>query len=327
MVYGFSLISQFWLMLTLGGAAARAPAPSLHFSVEVHRSEYVVGVPILAKLTLNNGGPRDYRLRGAVGWGRQLQVAHTDDTETGEFLPPDITQFEGIYSPPYYFIGTIPPRASQYLVHMINTTRMKPGRLNLKALMRLNRETLWTPEATVRLMGRPKDGGGRESSCLSPDEQAFICKYVPRRHNRFYRGRKDTPGLAQHRAELSRIVSKAMASHESSLACEYAIYSGVLQCIHVVATDDDIKLADEAAEVLAKRFPDSWLRAYAYGMLATVHFEKGNSEKARAFAEKGLKLPESKPLFHNLGIMDRLEKLKPASRREEANSSQETNIR
>ena len=118
-----------------------------------------------------------------------------------------------------------------------------------------------------------------------------------------------------------------MASHESSLACEYAIYAGVLQSIHVLATAEDIKLAEEAAKALARRFPDSWLRAYAYGMLATVHFEKSNSEKARAFAEKGLKLPESDPLFHNLGIMDRLEKLKAASGREQGNPSQETNIR
>jgi hypothetical protein len=88
-----------------------------------------------------------------------------------------------------------------------------------------------------------------------------------------------------------------------------------------MATDDDIELAEEAAETLARRFPDSWLRAYAYGMLCTVHLERGNSEKARAFAEKGLKLPESNPLFHNLGIIEKLEKLKSASGRERGNSS------
>lgn len=300
-------------------------SPAIEFSIMARSTQYVAGTPILVKVEIHNAGVNTCKTLGGVGWGRKLLIFTRHEGGVEKVISPDVLQMGTSYIPAHVFTFDLPAGGTQSIVHIIQTKTMFQGRLSLRALIFQHREPLWTPEVTVKLLDEKNNG--KKHGLLSPEEESVVYDYIPRRHNRFDRHLNISRGPRSLHPKLVSIVKKAVVSNDVSIACEYALYAGVLLAIDAKATADDIKLAEEAAEAFAKRFPDSWLRAYAYAMLSTVHFERGNSEKARAFAQQGLKLPESNPLFHNLGIMDSLEKLKAASERQQGKSSQETDIR
>jgi hypothetical protein len=310
MIHGYSsLIVGLCVMLAELAAPAAEEAFPVEFVMEASAARYETATPVLVRLTLRNAGSTAFQIIGEAGWGRSFNLLREDEAGRRELVPPDVPHVEDFYMPPYFFRGELPPSRSQCIIHFVPTDLMTLGRVHLKAFFFQRGRIAFTWELPVEIVGGAKNDKGRGPATLSPGEQAFIYSYVPRRHNSFWRGPKAVHARVPDHGELVSIVRKAIASGEASLACEYALYAGVLQVIRLAAQPDDIKLAEEAAEALEKRFPNSWLRAYAYGMLCTVYLERGNAEKARTLAEKGLKLPESDPLFHNLGIMEKLERL------------------
>jgi hypothetical protein len=324
MANGPSMTSPFQMVLGEGFAArdpgvslltrgpsepSAASAPPISFSAAANRTTFRAGEPILIRLTIGNTSDIEYKIGGGPGWGRQLAVMTVGADGKVSWIPPDVPHFDTdlgpMRVPPWFFVGSIAPQQSQHVLHMIETREMKPGPVAIRAVLLQQGPELWTPDVSVDILEARE---GEASSTLSPDEQSFVYKNVGRCHNDSKAGLLGARWQPHHET-LVRLVTKSVASDEQSLACEYALYAGVLQAIDATASPADIRLAEEAAEALQKRFPNSWLRAYAYGMLCTVYLERGNAEKARTFAEKGLKLPESDPLFQNLGIMEKLERL------------------
>ena len=297
--------------------SAELAPPGIKFEMQTNRSQYEIGTPMLVKLTLRNVGEADYEIMDKAGWGRSFRISSVNDGGLRSPVRSDVPHVEEFYMPPYFFCGSLSPAEAQSIVHFVRTVPMMPGWVTFHAYFFQRGLRALTPEVPLKIIGGVKEEAGSGPATLNPDERSFIYRCVCHRHNSFWRGRKTQPGRGPDHENLVAIVRKAMASDEASLPCEYALYAGVVQAIDVMASVDDVKLAEEAVEALEKRFPNSWLRTYTYAMLSTVHFERGNVEKARSFAGKGSKLPESNPLFQNLGIMEKLQKLEGSSKGEQ----------
>lgn len=313
------LFALLGVSLLTGGPPEPSAASALpiSFSAAANGTSFRAGEPILMRLTLTNISNIEYKVGGGLGWGRGLMIVTVSAEGKVGWIAPDVPHFDtdlgGILVPPWFFVGSVAPQQSQQVLYMIETGGMKPGPVAIRAVLVQRRPELWTPDVSVDIL---KAREGEPSSTLSTDEQSFVYKNVGRCHNHSRAGLLGARWQTYHERVVC-LVTKAVRSDEQSFACEYALYAGVLQAIDATASPADIRLAEEAAEALEKRFPNSWLRAYAYGILCTVYLERGNAEKARAFAEKGLKLPESNPLFQNLGIMEKLEKLEASSTRDQ----------
>ncbi len=290
-------------------AFAEHSPPPIEFSIEANRTECVVGMPILLKLSLRNAGSMDYEIIGELGWAQGLTIlSRREGAELTPLPYRDYVRHSDV-GPilTYFFTGRLAPGEVQVILHMVPTDGMSPGPLRFKAELRLRQRPhrLETAEITVNILEKPESV---RPGPFTNQEEALIYKYVVRKHNRFERG---VP------SEVVSLLRKGILSDQAGPVSEYALYAGVFQAIGHFTTPEDVKLAEEAAEALSKRFPDSWLRAHAYALLFWAHFKKGNFEKARGFAVKGLQFPESNPLFQNLGIMEKLEKLSASSKRQQ----------
>ncbi len=252
----------------------------------------------MIRLTLENVGKEDYTIRGGPGWGRYLTFKASENGKEFHRIPidPHVTHGDTghgpLYHPKFFFTGVLPPGGSQHIVHIIQTKDMEAGELELKAIV-WQKEVMLEAVVKLKLVEGGDEGG---HSVFKEKEKRLIHKRVVYLHNRLgCRGGRSVH-ISDHE-RLKPMVEKAIKSEEKSTDVEYAVYLGVLRGFARQATQEDLDLADQAVQTLVKRFPKSWLRAHVYAALYMIH-----GDKRRDAYEEGRKLPESQPLYKNVGI-------------------------
>jgi len=269
----------------------------IRFSAAASTVECEIGRPIVLKLTLRNAGADEYTVRGDPGWGSGIGITASEEGAPSRMLRVDIryldTNLGSLPSPLYVFTGHIPTNSQQSIVQMIRTEDFLPGRVRLKATMGwLGTDQLQTEDVEV-LLSRPKED--EKPALVDAKARSLINKQVSQRHNFF-------GGFAL--GHLSRsLVQGLMDSQATTVDVENGLYAAVLQAIGPDATDDDRGLAEDAAKAFLERFPHSWLRAHACAALVTIYRKEGRDDDAQRMIREGLSLPESRPLFQNLGFI------------------------
>lgn len=284
--------SMCLLCLVIGarGLSAATPPVTVQFTAEVNQRTTVTGIPLLLRMTLRNDGQDAYRVIGQPGWGRGVEVLV--GTEGGELqaLQPDVrhldTDLGARYKPVYFFGGTLAAGATQHVLQMIDTGRMKGGVVRVKAVVIQGAKRIESPEVSVRLLEAPA-----EDVALTLDEQIRgpVFRWIPSLHNH--------PGATWQWEELSPLLLKAVTSKGVTIDCEYALYAAALQTMPARANLAQCELAEHAAREFLERFPHSWLRAHVCAALFRTYVVR-----ALAAMEAGAKIPEAQPLFDNLGI-------------------------
>jgi len=264
-------------LLTPSAFCSAANEQTAVFSIESTSTQSVVGAPILLKLTLQNPQKEDYTIKGEPGWGRDLSILCAQGGAPFQWLAPNVQRMETeagyVYRPTYSFAGRLGSDKSQCLLQLIQIQDARPGSLRLKAV--LNQGILLNSEEVVVSLVEAEET--QTNRALTAVQKRLLYREVSRFHNRFgYRRSSD----------LGPIIEKAKASSETTVETEYALYAGVLQGISGDATNEDRALAKESAKAFL------------------VHRKEGDTEAAELALKAGQALPESYPLFQNLGLVE-----------------------
>lgn len=294
--------SVFLLVLStaVSGAVSYVEAAEqpLKIAVQAAQGEYVVGTPVLLKLTVRNTSTEPKEVE-CLGWGRGIKIRIANGDEDFRWLEPAgyvthaDTDIGPLYVPAYFIKGILKPGEEQSILQMIYTEKAPVGRLRFKATL-LGRES---EEVAVTLVAPPNDV---EHDFLTPEEREWFPRRMAYLHNQGVWG----VGLTKNeRAALMRIASKALEATTSSVETEYALYAGVYQAVSIQPSTESIVLAEQCAKALVERFPNTWLRAHVDAALVLAHIHR-----ARMVAEQGLEEPLGRPLFEGLGITGWLDK-------------------
>jgi len=274
-------------------------------SLGLEKSEFVVGEPLVAKITLENTWPshvalavpfgasiwRSYELQWISpgrGWRRRHDVGPPVDAGWCDayFLPPKIG-----------------PCAKVCAVHLLLPTRQE-GNYDLKAsFYRVGSralqgrsgfsETIPLETNELRFQVRALAEEDPINGLLNSHQLREMSDWIVKTH--YQAGKWRAPkGL-----DLDALVDQLLACHLESAFTETLLYAYVLFYTSPSRLEMNSGKAQRAGEEFLRRYPQSYLRAEVYERLFHIYYAKGEYRKAVEAAEEGIRLEESVPLYRN----------------------------